>query len=746
MKEVRLKAVLLIALFTAMAMVRASNNPVVIGNSRFTFITDGLVRMEYANHQKFLDDSTLFAVNRQLENVEVKIEKKAGKYIISTSKMSIQFEDDGFPFGQNNLRVYFEMDGKKKSWCLTNEQHGNLKGAITTLDAIGGPVPLQDGLLSRDGWYLINDSGKDVYKNGWLSLRDRDHVQDLYLFVYGNDYKSALYSLKTISGAVPMTRKYVHGSWYCRWWQYTADDYRNLVKEYHEHDFPLDIMVFDMDWHRKDGKIGTGHAFTRGWTGYSWNRELIPDPEALLREFRNQQIYVTVNEHPHDGIRPHEDVYPDFAQELGIDAAKDPVPIFDAGDPKYMNAFMKHAHRESDSIGVAFWWLDWQQDYAYPVVRGTTTKHVPWLNELYYNYSKQGNLRGAGFSRWGGWGDHRHPIQFSGDAMGNWDMLKFEVKLTTTSGNVGCFFWAHDIGGFYDGLDSELYTRWTQFGLLNSSLRIHSVVGDKMDRRPWLWGQREEKAMQRIYHLRSRLMPYIYSSVRQCHTDMLPLNRGLYIEYPVDKESYQHEGEFLFGDLILAAPVVQAGKGEDKVVEQPVWFPKGDDWYSLFTGNKYEGGKNAVVSCPLEESPVFVKGGWPLPMQPYTERMASTPLTTLVVRCYPGKTGICHTYSLYEDDGLTMAYADGEYATTDLTYQKNDKRVLITVHPAKGTYKGQPQTRAYRIELPGVNAKSKVSVNGRRVKAKMCDDINGIVIPVKATDIHKTIEIAVTEL
>ena len=239
--------------------------------------------------------------------------------------------------------------------------------------------------MSRDGWYLINDTGKDVYKNGWLSVRDRDHVQDLYLFVYGNDYKSALRSLKAISGAVPMTRKYVHGSWYCRWWQYTADDYRDLVKGYHEHDFPLDIMVFDMDWHRKDGKIGTGHAFTRGWTGYSWNRKLIPDPGALIREFHDQQIYVTINEHPHDGIRPHEDVYPEFIRALGIDADKDPVPIFDAGDRKYMDAFMRYAHQESDSMGVAFWWLDWQQDYAYPVVRGTTTKHLPWLNEIYYN-------------------------------------------------------------------------------------------------------------------------------------------------------------------------------------------------------------------------------------------------------------------------------------------------------------------------------------------------------------------------
>ena len=109
-------------------------------------------------------------------------------------------------------------------------------------------------------------------------------------------------------------------------------------------------------------------------------------------------------------------------------------------------------------------------------------------------------------------------------------MLRFEIELTATSGNAGCFFWAHDIGGFYGGKDPELYTRWTQFGLLNSSLRIHSVLDKDLDRRPWLWGEKHEQAMRTVYHLRSRLMPYIYSSVRQCHTDMLPLNRCMYID------------------------------------------------------------------------------------------------------------------------------------------------------------------------------------------------------------------------
>lgn len=680
----------------------------VIENSRITFITDNLVRLEYANHQKFLNDSTLFAVIRKDYDVEVEHRQEGNKHFFTTKAMNLEFDHDGFPFGQNNVRASFMMNGKKRGWCITDGQSGNLKGALCTLDGIGGPVEREEGLLSRNGWYLINDTGKDIYKNGRLCYRDRDHVQDLYLFVYGTDYKAALKSLAAISGPVPMTRKYVHGAWYCRWWQYTADDYRELVAGYHDHGFPLDIMVFDMDWHKKSFQSGTGHAYTRGWTGYSWNRDLIPDPKGLIQEFKDQNVYVVLNEHPHDGLRPEEDAYQAFANELGTEYTQDGTPVFDAGDPVYMNSFMKHTHQESDDMGIAFWWLDWQQDYAYPFVRGTTTKHLPWLNEIYYNYSQrtiqdengaEKTLRGAGFSRWGGWGDHRHPIQFSGDAVGNWEMLRFEVDLTTTSGNAGCFFWAHDIGGFYDGMDPELYTRWTQFGLLNSSLRIHSVAGEKNDRRPWLWGEREEKAMRDIYLLRSRLMPYIYSTVRQCHTETLPLNRGLYIEQPEAEESYKHPDEFYFGDLILGAPITEAGKGPDKTVTKEVWFPAGNPWYSLFDGKVYEGGKSTAVTCTLEESPVFVKGGWPLPMQPVKERMASAPLDTLIVRCYPGQNGDHNSYTLYEDDGLTTDYQKGKFATTILTYSKKEEAITVTINKTTGKFDGQPSKRAVLIKI-----------------------------------------------
>ena len=305
------------------------SNPVVIGNSRFTFITDHLVRMEYAQQGQFLNDSTLFAVDRTPRCTDVKVERKEGnRYVMTTPVLRIEYYNDGFPFGQTNLFVYFRNGNapKETRWYIASRQSRNLLGPVTTLDDVDGPIDGQEGLLSRDGWYLINDTGKEILKNGWVTERDRNHVQDLYLFVYGNDYKAALKSLQAVSGPSPMTRKYVHGSWYCRWWNYTDEDYRQLVREYREHDFPLDIMVFDMGWHTQNAKVGTGHAGTRGWTGYSWNRKLIPEPEKLISDFKDDHIYVVLNEHPHDGIRPHEDSYKAFIRDLGADTLKTGVP------------------------------------------------------------------------------------------------------------------------------------------------------------------------------------------------------------------------------------------------------------------------------------------------------------------------------------------------------------------------------------------------------------------------------------
>ncbi|MCM1477417.1 MAG: DUF5110 domain-containing protein [Bacteroides sp.] len=717
----------LISGLTLPASAVEKSNPLVFGRNRLSIITPTLLRLEHSRDSNFIDEPTIFAYDRSsmLDTAQITVTELPNNWVeITTPALRIRYHNDGFPFSTANLNVFYTHNGKEKKFTNRFITKNNLGGPIETLDRVTAEIPMNDGILSKDGWYMIDDGQSDLLVNGWIQPRNTaNHIQDQYCFIYGNDFRAALSSLGAISGRVPMTRKYIHGVWYCRYWDYTADEFLDIVRGYDENDFPLDNIVFDMGWHTNNATTGTGHNGNLSWNGYSWNKELIPNPKALIDSCHNRGVTVSLNDHPHDGVRPHEDSYSAFIAELGHTGSD--VPLFNPADSAYMAAFFNHAHRPSEDMGVDFWWLDWQQNYLYPKVPGHQSTTLQWLNELYYRDSQAKGQRGAGYSRWGGWGDHRHPIQFSGDAQSNWPILAFEVKLTACSGQGGCYYWAHDIGGFRGEPNPELTTRWTQFGALSAALRVHSTKDARLDRRPWISGEKFTGAMRRMYHLRSQLMPYIYSCVWETHNTMVPLNRSMFIDYGTQPESFHQPQQFTFGPLIMAAPITSPGTGADLVAEQKVWFPEGEVWYDFFTHQPQQGGQTRQIAKSIDEFPMYVRGGWVLPLQPYTARPATEPLTHLIMRIYPSETDADNTFTLYEDDGTTLDYTKGIYSTTDLNYTRRGNHTTVTVHPAKGSYPSRVKSRSYTLQLPTLTKATTVKVNGKK-RTTAADPATGI--------------------
>lgn len=690
-----------------------------VGNARFTVIAPECIRTEYSKDGKFIDAPSYFAVNRDAAFTEFNLSQDNGSTTIDTGKIKLTYTPDGKEFYAGNLKALIKKGDKLVEWNPEMKNENNLGGTIRTVDGVMGPVDLGEGLLSRNGWYLLDDSRRHLFTGDWVKYRPKEAGTDRYLFGYGDDYRAGLRAMAAIGGEVPMPRKYVLGAWYSRYWPYTSKDYRKIVKEYENHDFPLDVMVLDMDWHRQ------------GWTGWSWNRELLPDPEKLLAWFHEQGLHVTLNVHPADGVGPHEDMYEAFMKDLGRDPSTKEWLPYDAGNKKYLDTLFKHTHVPHEEEGVDFWWLDWQQ---YPYTRSVPElTNLAWLNHYYYKHTGRSGLRGQSFSRWAGWGDHRHPIHFSGDADTGWPMLAFEVPFTSTAGNIGCFFWSHDIGGHMGGRNAESYTRWVQFGATSAALRSHSTRMPDQDRRPWKYPKWAEDSMRVAFHLRAEIFPYIYSSVRQTHRETIPLNRPMYIMHPEDEKAYRNPQQYYFGDHLLAAPVVSPGAGKKRVGLQTVWFPPDSGfWYNWFTGEKFTGGEY-IVAADIDEFPLYVRGGLPIPLQPYTHRMATEPLDELVVRCYPGEEGKAGKFTLYEDDGVTTEHKNGKFAETELACKRLEYSTVVNIGPAKGSYNGQVAERAYVIELPFTLKAESAEVDGKRVEVEYDENehVNRVRIPAR---------------
>lgn len=717
------------------------NGIVLYNNVRLTVITENLIRCEISPRASFCDYQTAFAVNRKYNGCKYEVCETERAITVSTESMSITYKmDDAVTFTADNL--FGTLSGK--DWKYGDQNEENLGGTLSTLDGVEGYAKVEDGILSKDGWFVLDDSTNLVVENDWIKTNFKRNETDIYIFSYGRDYKKALRTLFYVSGNPALPRKYVFGSWYSRWWPYTDEEILGIVDEYDAHDFPLDIMVIDMDWHHHDwtcrdneecrkhkAVYGYGHATNLGWTGYSWNRNLIKDPKKMLGELHERNIYVTLNDHPHDGVRTHEDAYADFMKDMGLDPDSGVNLEFDLGDKRYMDAFFKNVHEPLEEEGVDFWWVDWQQDHLKPVIKGTNARHLQWLNPCYFMHTAKNGKRGISYSRWGGFGNQKYPIYFSGDTKSTWECLKFQVEFTAQSSNAGLFYWGHDTGGFFGERNAEMYVRWTQFTGFSACLRVHSQRDKVLDRRPWMWGEEAEQAMRKIYHMRSQLMPYIYSVAYKAYEEGLPMMMPMYIEYPEEAAAYENAQQYLFGEAFLCAPITSPM--ENDKADQKVWINE-DTYYDYFTGEKYEPG-NHIFECPLDRFPLLVKAGVPVPMQPYTKRMTSESLQELVIRCYPGKEG---NFTLYEDDGISSQYLEGKCLKTKLSYQNDSGKITVEIEPYGKGYQGMPEVRDYRMELMCTEKKLQV-VNGVECQVEFLDGCN--VISLKGRNIREKIRV-----
>ena len=476
------------------------------------------------------------------------------------------------------------------------------------------------------------------------------------------------------------------------------------AKTFRQKKLPCDTMIY----------LGTGFC-PSGWNtengSFSWNTRIFPDPKAVINELHQDHFHVVL----HDVI---------LANKLR-GTVHDPCNLsrFDAENASCYWA----EHRKTFALGVDGWWPDEGDplNTESRLARNRMHWEGPQLdrpNERPYALHRNGY---AGMQRYAS-------FVWSGDVYSTWETLKTQIPIAINAGLSGIPYWGTDIGGFVPTKEftAELYVRWFQFGSFCSLFRSHGRAWKL--RLPWGWntgapGPTEiggysgsalpdpaelhnpqvEPICRKYLELRYRMLPYLYSAVRECAVSGIPVMRALWLHYPDDPIAVARGDEYLWGKDILVAPVFEKG-----VSSRSVYLPRGS-WYDFWSGDRFEGGREISRAVDLTIMPLFVREGAILPLGPVRQYVTEPVGENLSITIYPGNDG---SFLLYEDDGVSFKYRNGEWMGIQMDW--NEAQRSLKMHLVHGSRMLVRKNRNMQVSVLG-RASRAVTFDGRPLELKL---------------------------
>lgn len=696
---------------------------------RFTVLTPQLLRLEYSLDGVFEDRASQTVFFRNFEKNNFSHSENNGILTIETDNLFLRYNVNK-PFSHDTLKIRLKTEPACE-WRF-GDYFEDLGGTAKTLDEADGAIDLERGIISRNGFSVLDDSDKMLLNNnGWVEARHKNTL-DLYFFGYGFEYKKAIKDYYKLTGFPPMLPAYALGNWWSRYYAYTQEEYENLVLRFEKENVPFSVGVIDMDWHltkipenEKDHDPLFPDSYS-GWTGYTWNKELFPDYKAFLKFLKDHGLKTSLNLHPAGGVCSYEEMYKEMALKCGVDPKSGKRVYFDILSEKFMENYFDVLHHPYEEDGVDFWWMDWQQGTSYWWIHEENKDgklkderevlDPLWmLNHLHIADIKRNGKRPMFFSRFSGPGSQRYPVGFSGDTFVTWESLDFQPYFTSTASNIGYSWWSHDIGGHGDGYrDDNLMIRWVQFGVFSPINRLHSTCNDFIRKEPWCFKGESEEIIKSYLRLRHRLFPYIYTMNYRTHKLGLPLISPMYYDYPKNSGAYECKNQYMFGDSLMIAPITSPDNKITELGGTEVWFPEGD-CFDFFKGTHYRSLKprKLKVYRKISEYPAFAKAGAIIPMN-NSYKLSNDGSLDIVV--FPLKS---NSFSLYEDGGDGNEFENGCFAQTEFELNWSNSPEFI-IHPALGDTSLLPENRNYNVRFRGFceNTSVKAFINDKAVETE----------------------------
>ena len=442
-------------------------------------------------------------------------------------------------------------------------------------------------------------------------------------------------------------------------------------KTFRERKLPCDALIY----------LGTGFC-PSGWNtengSFAWNSGVFPDPQEILDQLHKDNFKVVL----------HAVILADKLRGSAHDGCE--LARFD----EEQAGCYWDAHRKDFAMGVDGWWPDEgdPMDIASRLVRNRMYWEGPQTdrpNERPYALHRNGY---AGMQRFAS-------FLWSGDVFSTWETLKTQVPIGINTGLSGIPYWGTDIGGFVPTKEftAELYLRWFQFGAFCPLFRCHGRNWKL--RLPWGWNTGDPGPMEisryegaaipdasqlhdtqvepicrKYLELRYRMLPYIYSAVRECTLTGMPIMRALWLHYSDDPKAVARGDEYLWGRDVLVAPVLEKG-----ATSRQVYLPA-HSWYDFWTGERIEGGREISRNVDLETMPLYVRAGSILPLGPVKQFVHQETDEPLTVAIYPGADA---SFLLYEDDGKSFNYRKGDWMGLQMSWK--DSRRILRLHVAEGS-------------------------------------------------------------
>lgn len=614
----------------------------------------------------------------------------------------------------------------KKGYHYVNWNTDNPSPHGETFDRLYKSIPFLICLNKEDAFGIFFDNhfethfdmGRDNSKYYYFSAADGNLD---YYFIYGPSIKKVVEGYTKITGTTPLPQLWTLGYQQCRWSYDTEKRLMEVANSLREKEIPCDTLYLDID-------------YMDGYRVFTWNNERFENPEAMIKKLNSMGFKVVTIIDPGVKVDKGYKIYDEglkngyFATDNQGIVYRNEVWPGDSVYPDFLNSNTRKWWAKNQKImtdfGVSGIWNDMNEPASF---NGPLPDDVMFDNDgilvthkeahnvyghmmakaTYEGLKKETGKRPFIVTRASYAGTQKYSTIWTGDNQSTWEHLRMSLPMLMNLGLSGMAFCGTDVGGFGHDCSAELLSRWVQVGTFTPLFRNHSAMGTR-DQEPWAFDEITEEINRKYIKLRYKLLPYIYDAMWNCSKNGAPLIRPLLFNYQEDTNTYEINDEFLCGDNILVAPVVEQGQKA-----RIVYLPKGDAWIDYWTKEEYKGGQNIIKETPLDICPIFIKAGSIIPVGEDQNYIGEKETDTLKFEVYLGAEDTETRYHHYVDDGETFKYQAGQfndYKIKVINTEKVEIKVKGINHCYKDNYKN------IEFILHNLNEKSLI-INGEALEA-----------------------------